>query len=199
MWHKGQTMAATGVCCSALPSTGSLWWESSQLTASSSSIFKIHSTIQAGYVLPGALGQWGKPVELSRALSSLPAVLYVQSESLCPQCAGRDFSQSFLVLWLRLFLLKSPLWFFSFHTCQAQKLFLTTPASLLLYLSQALPLNYYLYVQLSWFWICLGTWSRDPGDPNGHNLSCDVIEMRQLPGASHTGSLCCIQEGVTYF
>lgn len=130
------------VCCSVSLQEGACGEECSQPTAASYSIFKIHSSIQAGYVFPGSSQPVRGDSSDTRARSSLPSSSSWASHALA-ETSHRAASQS------SLFLLKSSLWLFSFHTCQTWKLFLTT-ASLPLYLSQELPRSHLLYFQLSW-------------------------------------------------
>lgn len=79
------------------------------------------------------------------------------------------------------------------HRCQTQTLFLLPPASWLLH-----PHRRYPYL-ISW----ASNLSRDSIlSPRGSKLIqplFGITEMRQLPGTSPTGCLCCVQEGVTCF
>lgn len=130
-------MAAMGVCCSALLQEGACGEGCSPLTASSYSISKIHSSLGAGYMLAGG----SRSVREGSRAPQGPVIPACRSG-----CAGREPESparwqrllAELHLSLRLFLLRSPLWLFSFHMCQTRKLFLATPASLLLYLSQSI-------------------------------------------------------------
>ena len=90
------------VCCSISLQEGACGEECSQPTAASYSIFKIHSSIQAGYVFPGSSQPVRGDSRATRARSSLPSSSLWASRALA-ETFHRAASQSRLFLLTLLF------------------------------------------------------------------------------------------------